>query len=76
MVAVRRDQLAEVFKDHDMLRKMENLLSDKVVFVNITVNGTLLTPNMKSGVDQTAAGAEEGEPWADTNDDNSIKLGV
>jgi len=33
-------------------------------------------PNMKSGTDQADAGAAAGELYADTDDDNTVKLGV
>lgn len=33
-------------------------------------------PSMKSGVDQATAGAAAGELWQDTNDDNTVKMGV
>ena len=33
-------------------------------------------PNMKSGTDQANAGAVAGELYFDTNDDNTVKMGV
>lgn len=36
----------------------------------------LYLPNMKTGNNQGAAGAATGELWADTNDNNTIKLGT
>jgi hypothetical protein len=32
--------------------------------------------NLKTGTDQSNAGAIAGELYADTNDDNTVKLGV
>ena len=39
-------------------------------------DGGIHTPNMKTGTDQADAGAAAGELYADTNDDNTVKLGT
>ena len=39
-------------------------------------NGVLHVPNMKTGIDQADAGASAGELYVDTDDDNTIKMGV
>lgn len=39
-------------------------------------DGGIHVPNMKSGVDQAAAGAVAGELYFDTNDGNTVKMGV
>lgn len=35
-----------------------------------------LAPDIKKGVSQLDAGAVKGELWADTSDNNRIKLGI
>ena len=35
-----------------------------------------LAPDIKKGVSQLDAGAVKGELWSDTNDDNTVKLGI
>jgi len=42
----------------------------------LSVLNDVSMPGIKSGVDQAAAGAVAGEVWADTDDDNTLKLGV
>ncbi len=39
-------------------------------------DGGVLMTGLKSGTDQTDAGASENELYVDTNDDNTIKLGA
>jgi len=40
------------------------------------LRGGIFTAGMKSGIDQAGAGAAAGELYIDTNDDNTIKIGV
>lgn len=47
-------------------------VTGKVVLQNPSLN----VSNLKSGIDQAAAGAGAGELWADTSDGNTVKLGV
>ena len=39
-------------------------------------SATISFAAMKSGTDQSDAGASAGELYSDTNDDNTVKLGV
>ena len=39
-------------------------------------DGGVFMAQMKAGVDQATAGAAANELWSDTNDDNTVKLGV
>lgn len=51
-------------------------IKESTTGAGITLDDAVLAPNIKSGVDQATAGAAVGEIWADTNDANSLKLGV
>lgn len=54
---------------------IRNMVSDSLS--NLLASGTTLSvPNLKSGVDQGAAGAAAGEMWVDTSAGNVIKRGV
>jgi hypothetical protein len=44
--------------------------------VTIAADGGVHVANLKSGTDQADAGAAAGELYQDTNDDNTIKMGV
>ena len=48
------------------------------ITVKISRDNFLLSyiADLKSGANQAAAGALAGEPWVDTDDDNTIKRGV
>lgn len=53
-----------------------NNSTSRVARLIIQNDGGIRMPNMKSGTDQTDAGAATGELYADTNDGNTVKLGV
>jgi len=53
-----------------------NLSADSAVKFRIDSTGGIFPVGMKSGVDQSDAGAAAGELYIDTNDDNTIKIGV
>lgn len=42
----------------------------------LNLSGGVFLPNIKSGINQGAAGAAVGELWFDTDDDNTVKMGV
>ena len=44
--------------------------------MRIASDGGIFMPGMKSGTDQADAGADAGELYFDTNDDNAVKMGV
>ena len=44
--------------------------------LRVLATGGILMPGLKSGTDQTDAGASENELYVDSNDDNTIKLGA
>ena len=44
--------------------------------LTIAADGGIHIANMKSGTDQADAGAAAGELYFDTNDDNTIKMGI
>lgn len=59
----------------------EELIADSVVVNRRYVTGDSwqaggISANLKSGTDQGDAGAAAGELWVDTNDDNTVKMGV
>jgi len=43
---------------------------------NLYVDGNIHSSGMKSGTDQADAGAVAGELYFDTNDDNTVKMGI
>jgi len=43
---------------------------------NFRITGSLYVPNMPSGANQGASGAGAGTLWYDTDDDNTVKMGV
>ena len=53
-----------------------NLSAASAVKFRIDSTGGIFPVGMKSGVDQSDAGAAAGELYVDTNDDNTIKIGV
>ena len=50
-----------------------NVLSEQM---RIAADGGVFMYNLKSGINQAGAGAVAGELWYDTDDDNTVKMGV
>lgn len=68
--SVRRDSSDRlVFAYHDSAGSA----TDRVTLLT---DGGVLASGLKSGLDQTDAGAATGELYVDTNDDNTVKRGV
>ncbi len=50
--------------------------ADGVTTLELLADGGIMAANIKSGTDQTDAGAALGELYVDTNDDNTVKRGT
>jgi len=78
-IALLVDILEATFGDASAGAGYNALLDLRVSSVSkfhIDITGGIFPVGIKSGVDQSDAGAAAGELYVDTNDDNTIKIGV